>query len=231
MGGNGAPDENGNLIVDYGDEDQSIRIYANATTDKWQKLAEKFNYDINITTGSKQYRIKPFLATDAVHNNQHIAGTILFPHNSGLSCSHNPQHFYNTGKWTGINVKASGFNYAFAPTVAVSHNPQWGRFYESMGSDANMIRQYGQAYVEGLQGKQGSSGVIGSAKHFIGDGATMYGADEGNVRVSSFSTFIQNNVQGYIGAVQADIATVMCSYSAINWVPMAISPLIPTILR
>jgi beta-glucosidase len=30
-------------------------------------------------------------------------------------------------------MKNSGFNFAFAPTVAVSHNPQWGRFYETMG--------------------------------------------------------------------------------------------------
>ncbi len=37
------------------------------------------------------------------------------------------------GFWTKTSMKKTGFNYAFAPTVAVSHNPQWGRFYESMG--------------------------------------------------------------------------------------------------
>ena len=98
--------------------------------DKWIKLANKLDYSVNVTTKSgKSYKIKPLLGTDAVHNNQHASGTILFPHNIGISCSHNPQNFYNVGKWTGINVKKSGFNYAFAPTVAVSHNPQWGRYY------------------------------------------------------------------------------------------------------
>ena len=200
--------------------------------EKWQKMAAKFNYTVNVTGKVKDYFIKTILATDAVHNNQHVAGTILFPHNSGLSNSHNPDHFYNLGKWTGKNVKESGFNYAFAPTVAVSHNPQWGRFYETMGSDSALIKQYAKAYTEGLQGKGSSlTGVIGSVKHFIGDGATMYGADEGNVHVSNYSTFLDHNVQGYIGAVEADIGTVMCSYSAINWVPMAISPMIPDIMR
>ena len=69
------------------------------------------------------------LGTDAVHGNQHVIGEVIFPHNSGLSCSHNEKNFYNVGYWTGQSVKKIGFNYAFAPTVAVSHNPQWGRFY------------------------------------------------------------------------------------------------------
>lgn len=58
--------------------------------DKWQKLASKFNYTITVATNDgKTYGIKPLLGTDAVHNNQHVIGTILFPHNIGLSCTHN----------------------------------------------------------------------------------------------------------------------------------------------
>ena len=136
IGGNGAPDANGNLItIPDMDETKTIAIYENATMEKWQKLAEKFNnVSLEVTTNEgKVYDIRLLLATDAVHNNQHVAGTILFPHNIGLSCTHNPDNFYNVGKWTAYNVKRSGFNYAFAPTVAVSHNPQWGRYYETMG--------------------------------------------------------------------------------------------------
>ncbi len=59
------------------------------------------------------------MGTDAVHGDQHVSGSILFPHNIGLSCSHNPNHFYNLGYWTSKNIKRYGFNYAFAPTVAV----------------------------------------------------------------------------------------------------------------
>jgi beta-glucosidase len=85
---------------------------------------------MSITTNEgKTYEIKMLLGTDAVHNDQHVSGNILFPHNIGLSCAHNPDHFYNLGKWTMLNVKKSGFNYVFGPTVAVSHNPQWGRYY------------------------------------------------------------------------------------------------------
>ncbi len=103
----------------------------NATNQNWNALTQRFiNIGPQITTAdNKTYKIKLIIGTDAVHNNQHVVGTILFPHNIGLSCSHNPDNFYNSGYWTGLNVKNSGFNFAFAPTVAVSHNPQWGRYY------------------------------------------------------------------------------------------------------
>ena len=65
----------------------------------------------------------------------------------------------------------------------------------------------------------------------MGDGSTMYGADEGNAHVGSFKSFFEHNAQGYNGSIQAEIGNVMASYSAINWLPMAISPLLSTVLR
>lgn len=101
-----------------------------------------------------------------------------------------------------------------------------------MGQNESMILKYGQAYTEGLQGKPSNlTGVIGSVKHYLGDGATMFGADEGNAHVGSFKTFLNRNSQGYIGSISAEIATVMCSYSAINYLPMAFSPLLKIHLR
>ena len=95
-----------------------------------------------------------------------------------------------------------------------------------------MIYKYAKSYVEGLQGKPGSlTGIVGSVKHFLGDGATMYGTDEGNVHVGSFKSFFEHNAQGYNGSIHAEIGTVMPSYSGINWLPMAISPLLKTVLR
>jgi beta-glucosidase len=71
-------------------EDDDRAVYATATMNKWQKLSEKFSYGLNVTTPTKKYSIKPLLGTDAVHGNQHVSGTILFPHNVGLACTHNP---------------------------------------------------------------------------------------------------------------------------------------------
>ena len=35
----------------------------------------------------------------------------------------NEENFANAAKWTRDSVLESGFNFVFAPTVAVSHNP------------------------------------------------------------------------------------------------------------
>lgn len=106
--------------------------------------------------------------------------------------------------------------------MAVSHNPQWGRFYETLGEDDKYIKDYGSNFIEGLQAVENGkiNGVVGSAKHFFGDGSTLFGANEGNARVESFKNYISHNTQGYVGAIEKDVGTVMVSYSAINSVPM-----------
>lgn len=101
-----------------------------------------------------------------------------------------------------------------------------------MGQEDDLIYQYAKSFTEGLQGKPGQlTGILGSAKHFYADGATIYGADEGNVNVGSFKSFIYHNTQGYNGSLKAEVGSVMCSYSSINWLPVAIGPALNTILR
>lgn len=75
------------------------------------------------------------------------------------------------------------------------------------------------------------TGIVGSVKHFYADGATIYGADEGNANVGSFKSFVRHNTQGYNGSIKAEIGTVMASYSAVNWIPHSIGPGINSILR
>ena len=82
------------------------------------------------------------------------------------------------------DVLATGFNYAFAPTVAVSHNFQWGRHYETMGAEPEWIKKYAAAFVKGAQAYDATTkqykGVLSSTEHVFGDGATWQGVDEGD---------------------------------------------------
>ena len=125
----------------------------------------------------------------------------------------------------GKDVLATGFNYAFAPTVAISHNYQWGRHYETMGSETEWVEKYARAFVEGAQNYNPSTeqwdGVLSSTKHFLGDGATFWGIDEGNDTVHNVKEFLDINYAGYSGAIDSCGGNVMCSYSAINRIPMA----------
>lgn len=51
------------------------------------------------------------------------------------------------------------------------------RFYETMGTDTDMIHDYAKAYVSSLQEIEGDylNGALASTKHFLGDGATYNG--------------------------------------------------------
>jgi beta-glucosidase len=65
------------------------------TTDNWKKLIDRFK-DLGVSVKAKDgtnYKIKFLLGTDAVHGDQHVLGNILWPHNIGLSCTHNENHF------------------------------------------------------------------------------------------------------------------------------------------
>jgi beta-glucosidase len=160
-----------------------------------------------------------------VHGDQHTIGTVLFPHNMGLSCSHNEANFENMGYWTKESMKRVGFNYAFAPTVAVSHNPQWGRYYETMGQEPDFIAKYAESFVRGLQDISNSriNGVLAGAKSFIGDGTSLYGCDLGNSQVLNFSNYFSHNAGGYSGSVRSNVGSVMAGYNAINWIPNSIN--------
>lgn len=201
--------------------------YRKANSTNWKKLTDRFqNLGVTVSVkNSGKYKVKFLLGTDAVHGDQHTVGTILFPHNIGLSCTHNEAHFENVGYWTKEALKISGFNYAFAPTVAVSHNPQWGRYYESMGQEDDYIEKYAQSYVKGLQAIDNGriNGVLGSAKHFFGDGSTLFGCNMGNANVMNFRQFIDHNTRGFKGSISSNVGSVMASYSAINWIPNAIN--------
>src|SRR5580765_5043947 len=59
----------------------------------------------------------------------------------------------------------------------------------------------------------GSDGVIGTAKHFIGDGGTEGGKDQG-VNPSSEAEMINVHGQGYYGALAAGAQSVMISFNS-----------------
>jgi beta-glucosidase len=152
--------------------------------------------------------------TDAVHGHNNIYGATLFPQNIGLGAAHDPALMTRIGRATAEQVRATGITWAFAPTLAVVQNPRWGRTYESYSSDPAEVRAYGEAMVRGLQGKLGSStSVLATAKHYLGDGGTFHGVDQGETRTTEANLY-RTHAAGYYGALKANVQTVMVSYSS-----------------
>lgn len=183
-----------------------------ASVGDWAHLADDY-YRASMAT-DMAVKVPVLWGTDAVHGDNNVYGATLFPHNIGLGAAHDPQLIERIGHATARQVRATGISWAFAPTLAVVQNPRWGRSYESYSSDPELVRSYATAMVRGLQGQFGSSSsVLATAKHFIGDGGTFHGKDQGDTRASE-SEMIRTHSAGYYGALAAGVQTVMVSYSS-----------------
>ena len=68
--------------------------------------------------------------------------------------------------------------------------------------------------MRGLQGQLGSpTSVLATAKHYLGDGGTFHGKDQGETRTSELN-LQRTHAAGYYGALKANVQTVMVSYSS-----------------
>lgn len=178
----------------------------------WLHLSDAF-YRASMSTDMK-VKVPVIWGTDAVHGHNNVYGATLFPHNIGLGAAHDPPLIERIGRATASQVRATGISWAFAPTLAVVQNPRWGRTYESYSSDPALVRSYAEAMVRGLQGQLGSStSVLATAKHWLGDGGTFHGVDQGETRTSE-ANLARTHAAGYYGALKAGVQTVMVSYSS-----------------
>ena len=111
--------------------------------------------------------------------------------------------------------------WAFAPTVAVPQDDRWGRTYEGYSESPEVVASYAGKVVEGLQGKVGSPEfldgrhVIASVKHFLGDGGTTDGKDQGDTKISE-AELVRIHAAGYPPAIAAGAQTVMASFNSVN---------------
>ncbi|MFI9815385.1 glycoside hydrolase family 3 protein [Saccharothrix variisporea] len=181
-----------------------------AAPQAWLDLADAY------WTASKATRtgIPVIWGIDAVHGNNNVYGATLFPHNIGLGAAHDPCLVRDIGQATADQIRATGQDWAFAPTLAVVRDDRWGRTYEGFSEDPRITRAYGYEAVKGLQGSSHRRvDVLATAKHFIGDGGTLGGKDQG-VNPSSVADMINIHGQGYYGALAAGAQTVMVSFNS-----------------
>ena len=104
--------------------------------------------------------------------------------------------------------------------MAVVRDDRWGRTYEGYAEDPAIVRAYAAAIVKGLQGAPdadflGNERVISTVKHFLGDGGTEGGVDQGDNRSSEQQLFAIH-AQGYVGGLEAGAQTVMASFNSWN---------------
>lgn len=154
---------------------------------------------------------------DAIHGNNNVKGATIFPHNIGLGAANDPKLIKHIAEITSKEVLATGVDWAFAPNLAVARDYHWGRSYESYSEDPALVTQYSGKMVDGLQGKLSQDNILACAKHWVGDGGTQYGVDQGDT-ILSWEALQTTHIQPYKAAIKAGVLSVMVSFSSWNGV-------------
>lgn len=195
----------------------------------WAKMVDEFR---SASQGSR-LKIPILYGIDAVHGHNNVRGAVLFPHNIGLGATRDTDLIERIGRITAQELRATGIDWTFAPVLAAAKDERWGRTYEAFGEDDELAGQLGVALIRGLQGEDlgGPESVLACAKHFLGDGNTTGGIDRGNAVVRD-EKLLASLVNNYRKAVDANVASVMVSYSSLNEVPMHCNgPMVTDLLK
>lgn len=189
-----------------------------ADTQTWLEMADNYYY-ASIDPEGVEVAIPTIWGIDAVHGHANLKGAIVFPHNVGLGAMRNPDLIEQIARVTAHELTISGHDWTFAPTLAVPQDVRWGRSYEGFSEDPEIVKSYADRIVFGLQGHlgeddfMGAGRVISSAKHFLADGATENGVDQGDALISE-QELRDVHAAGYYGAIPAGVQTVMASFSS-----------------
>lgn len=151
---------------------------------------------------------------DAIHGHNNVRGATVFPHNIGLGAAHDTELAARIARVAAREILATGMEWTFAPTLAVARDPRWGRTYESFSEDPELVSSYSAAIVRALH----DEGVLACPKHWIGDGGTTGGVDQGDTAVDE-DELRRTHLPGYRAALAAGARTVMVSLSSWNGVP------------
>lgn len=191
----------------------------NSMTD-WASRADQ--YQKAIVDADK---IPLLYGVDAVHGNNNVKDTTMFPHNIGIAAANDESLTREVGQAVASEVKATGSNWTFTPTIGVPHNERWGRTYETFGDDYERVSKLGNAYIQGIQDKN----ILATAKHYLGEGLTTNGTNQGNVVMSDadYQALVQADMSNetvkelltpYKNAINNGVKSVMVTYNSFNGV-------------
>ena len=188
----------------------------NSSIQDWKNLSKSYYEASPEVNGIK---IPILWGTDAVHGHNNVIGATIFPHNIALGATRNEKLIKKIGGAVAKEVSSTGIVWTFAPTIAVPQNDLWGRTYEGYSENPDLVTQLGKNFILGLQGEGedflAKDFVLATAKHFLGDGGTKDGIDQGDTIVDEITL---KNVHGmpYYAAIDSCAITIMASFNSWN---------------
>jgi beta-glucosidase len=184
----------------------------------WAEMVATFQ----LSALKSKTKIPILYGVDAVHGHNNVRGATIFPHNIGLGATRDAALVERIGQITALEVKATNVDWTFAPVVAVTRDERWGRTYEAFGETPELAELLGPAYIRGLQGPRlgkHPTSVLACAKHFLGDGGTTRGDDQGDTDIDE-TELRRTLLPAYARSIEAGVGSIMVSFSSIRGVKM-----------
>ena len=186
----------------------------NNDVENWLKITDDY-WKASTFEDENHLPIPLLYGVDAIHGHNNLKGATIFPHNIGLGAADDPDLVKRIAEITRKEVLATGIDWVFAPNLAVAQNNQWGRYYESYSQKTELVSTYAGGIIDGLQGKLNSEGVIACVKHWVGDGATSHGIDQGDAKIT-WEELNNIHISPYVTAIESGAMTVMASFNSWN---------------
>ena len=118
----------------------------------------------------------PAIVHEEICSGLMASGATVFPQAIGLASSWDPDLAEALADAIRLQMRAIGAHQGLSPVLDVCRDPRWGRTEETFGEDPYLVARMGVSFVRGLQGADLRRGVVATAKHFVG-----YGASEGGL--------------------------------------------------
>ena len=125
----------------------------------------------------------------------------------GLGATFSREDARLNGVVIGRDALADGVNITLQPFINIMRDPVWSRAYDLFGEDPFLVGAIGAAQIEGIQ----SQGVMAEAKHYV----AYNGGDDVVVGQQALHEIY---AAPFAAAVQAGVASIMCSYNEVNGV-------------
>ncbi len=184
------------------------------TMEEWRKMTDEYK----TAASGTRLGIPLLFAIDAVHGNNNLQNTVIYPHNIGLGASGDSELVGKIAGAAALELNAAGIDWNFSPCVAVSNDIRWGRTYESFSENPDLVSIMSIPYITTMQ----KNGVVACAKHYVADGAVSFGTgdsgylmDQGNVNINQ-KDLNDTYLSVYQEAINAGVKSIMVSYSSIN---------------
>jgi beta-glucosidase len=182
--------------------------------------ANEYNLIQKYAIQNSRLHIPLIFGVDAVHGFGHPWQAPLYPQSIGMGATWDPSAAEAGGAATADALRATGWDWTFAPVQDLARDNRWGRTYETWAEEPVLSAAMGAANIQGLQSAApaGSLGVTATVKHFAGYSQSINGHDRNEALLPM--SYLQSVIlPSYAGGIDAGAGTVMVDSGSINGVP------------